>query len=225
MKFIYGDSWEKYPIKTGETWIERDTGSIVSVCDIIETLPDYMMVADMVYVDPPWNLGNANGFYTKAGLQDRYIDNFSAFYKKLFSRITAIKPRVCYIEVGLQNKLLFMAEMVTCHFPMMQAWDITYYRKNPCVLIRGGDKFQTFDFTGMDEADTPSIAIEQEKPRVVADLCTGQGLTAIAAYRQGKKFVGTELNPRRLAVAIDRVNKIGGKYECAVSEGYLDCNH
>ena len=35
---------------------------------------------------------------------------------------------------------------------------------------------------------------------------------AIAAYKQGRRFIGTELNRRRLAVAIEKANKLGGCY-------------
>ena len=40
----------------------------------------------------------------------------------------------------------------------------------------------------------------------------GRGLTATTAYALGKRFVGTELNPRRLAVAIDKVAQLGGDW-------------
>ena len=61
------------------------------------------------------------------------------------------------------------------------------------------------------------MALQNEVCNTVADLCTGQGLTAVAAYKLGKRFLGTELNPRRLAVAIDKVNKLGGQYARSTS--------
>ena len=53
MKYLYGDSWEKYRIKDGETWTEAKTGSKVTVCNLINRLPRHMLEADMVYSDPP----------------------------------------------------------------------------------------------------------------------------------------------------------------------------
>lgn len=218
-KFKYGDSWEKYPIKEGEVWADAATGSMVSVCDITSGLPSWMTRADMIYCDPPWNLGNVNSFYTKAGRTD-YKDHFREFYGALFSQIRRIAPTVCYLEIGKQNLSVFQSELQTI-FRVVQEWPITYYKKNPCFLLRGGPSLQSFDFAGMDEADTPFEAIKNESVGIVADLCTGQGLTAVAAYRNERGFVGTELNPRRLAVAIDRVNKLGGNYACTVSEGHI----
>lgn len=214
--FKYGNSWEKYPVKNGEVWKDRSTHSFVSVSDITKTLPGYMFTADMVYCDPPWNQGNVNAFYTKAGKKD-YINSFEEFYSFLFKWIKKIKPASCYLEIGRQNKNIFI-DCLNNIFPVVQHWGITYYGKNPCYLVRGGTSSQNFDFTGMDDKHTPFEAIKHETTSsIVGDLCTGQGLTAIAAYRLGKQFVGTELNQRRLAVTIDKVNKLGGSYESPVS--------
>jgi methylase of polypeptide subunit release factors len=101
-------------------------------------------------------------------------------------------------------------------YPTRQVWGITYYKKNPCYLIRGGHvlldpRFRWFD--DFDDEYTPALAIEAEHPATVADLCTGRGLTLLAAHKYGATFYGTELNKRRLAVAIDRATKQGIRYE------------
>jgi len=215
MIYRYGDSWEKYPIRAGEIWSEARTGSIVSVRDITAVMPVYMLKADMVYCDPPWSLGNVNCFYTKAGHMDR-ISDFGEFSRLLFERIQQIGPKVCYVEIGKQNREMFLSRMREI-FSVVQYWEIRYYNKYPCFLIRGGSFFQEFNFAKYDDSNTPFFTIEVEEPNCIADLCTGQGLTAVAAFRNGRRFVGTELNPRRLAVAIDRVNKLGGEYARSVS--------
>ena len=212
MKWKYGNSWEKYPIEKNEIWIDKNSNSIVSVYNITKDFPEYMLDADMVYCDSPWNLGNANCFITKASSKE-YINSFDEFYNHLFQHIKSIKPYCCYLEIGKQYIGTFKNEMLKI-FPSIQTWQITYYKKNPCFLIRGGHlDYQEFNFENKDDTETPLLAIKAEKPKCVADLCTGQGLTAIAAYRSNVRFVGTELNKRRLAVAIDKVNKLGGCYE------------
>ena len=215
MKYLYGNSWEKYPIQDNETWADKKTGSSVTVCDITKSLPIHMLTADMIYSDPPWALGNANCFITKAG-QDNYLNKFSEFSAPFFSRIAEISPAVCYVEIGKQNLQLFK-DKLSGLFQVIQEWEIMYYKKHPCFLLRGGVSPQAYDFTALDDTKTPEIAIKAENPSCVADLCTGQGLTAVAAYHFGRQFVGTELNRRRLAVAIDRVNKLGGRYESSIS--------
>lgn len=219
MIYKYGDSWEKYRIKEGETWVDKQTGSAVTVCNLIKEMPRYMLEADMIYSDPPWSLGNVNCFVSKAG-KDDYLQAFPEFSEAFFSRIAEIFPSVCYVEIGKQNLSLFK-ESLSKLFPVVQEWEIKYYNKHLCYLLRGGATKQEFDFSGLDDAATPEAAIRIETPICVADLCTGRGLTAVAAYKLGKRFVGTELNKRRLAVAIERVNKLGGGYESTVLKKYI----
>ena len=204
----YGNSWEKFPIEEGEIW--QSGQSKIAVADVRNPLPAFMQDADMIYCDPPWSKGNANSFVTKAG-QDTYVSDFKDFMYALFERIAWINPEVCYLEIGKQHVEDFN-ERLGKIFPAIQTWPITYYKKKPCYLIRGGPEAIKADFSGMDEENTPQATIEIENPNYVADLCTGRGLTLLAAARHGANFVGTELNKRRLAVAIDRAAKIGVHY-------------
>jgi len=213
-KWRYGDAWEKHPIKEGEIWTYQT--SHIAVADLRVQLPNFMQQADMVYCDPPWNKGNVNSFITKAGMSS-YVDDFGAFMDILFERIAWIDPKVCFLEVGKPHRCDFINRMGKI-YPNVKSWDITYYKKNPCHLIRGGLTPTDYDFTGLDEEHTPEIAIGLEMPECVADPCTGKGLTLLAAHKHKIRFVGTELNRRRLAVAIDRAAKKGAIYAPDLSE-------
>lgn len=209
-RWDYGDSWEAFPIVEGEVWGHRGSGSMVSVCDLRDGLPGYMSQADMVYCDPPWSKGNANAFVTKAG-KDRYVADFGVFASQLFAGIVAIAPTVCYLEIGKQH-LADFARRLSGLFPATRFWPITYYRKHPCFLLRGGPGPVGADFAGMDDEDTPLAAIQAERATGVADMCMGRGTTMLAVHAYGGAFYGTELNRRRLAVAIDRAAKLGFPY-------------
>lgn len=208
-KWRYGDSWEKFPIEDGDIWCEENTESQVAACDLFDGIPDFMMLADMIYVDPPWNTGNINSFYTKAGINAR--KSFEEFSAMLFDRIDTIRPKVCYVEIGRQNKNTIV-ERLDWSYSSVQAWRITYYKKNPSFMVRGADAPIDFDFTGYDDMDTPTLAMMNEDFECVGDLCMGRGLTGISAYRLGKHFVGTELNKRRLAVLIDKTTRMGARW-------------
>ncbi len=210
-KWRYGDSWEKHPVEEGEVWGHKESGSLIAVHDLRNPLPEFMSLAEMVYCDPPWSKGNLNSFITKAGM-DSYENDFNPFMDILFARIKEIDPRVCYLEIGEQHLADFQGRMFNC-FPAMQWWPITYYKRNRCYLVRGGKAASPDDFSGLDDEDAPYAAIEAERPESVADICTGRGLTMLAAHKHGITFYGTELNKRRLAVAIDRAAKIGVHYE------------
>ena len=60
MEYKYGDSWERFPIEPGQSWA-LENGSRVAVHNIFDPLP-WWMEADLLFVDPPWNLGNINNF-------------------------------------------------------------------------------------------------------------------------------------------------------------------
>ena len=57
------------------------------------------------------------------------------------------------------------------------------------------------------------LAMRQQYPYTcVGDLCMGRGLVAAGALRAGRRFVGTELNHKRLSVALETIAAMGGVY-------------
>lgn len=211
-KWNYGNAIERYPIKEGETWYLKDGRGKLRVHDIYNQLPAFMLEADMVIVDPPWNLSNLNTFYTKADKRDEHKTSYEGFYKQIFRQIDYINPRKVYIEIGAQNVENFERELRS-RFKYVERWPVTYYKIYPCFFLRAShyDK-SPYDYTGMDEWDAILKATEIEDYETVADLCMGQGLVAVGAYQSGHKFVGTELNKKRLAVTIEKIAKMGGKW-------------
>jgi hypothetical protein len=205
-KWLYGDSWERFPIQPGQVWGLPD-GSCVAVHDIYRPLPDWMR-ADLLFVDPPWNLGNLRSFYTKAGRSD-YPDDFYHFADVLFERVGETGAETAYIEIGNQAVDDWL-DRLAARFEHIQHWPVTYYRKHPTNLIRGSNIAPiSYDFAGIDEAKCISIIAQIEQYQAIADPCMGRGLVGLAAYRAGKRFFGTELNERRLAVLLDNLARNG----------------
>lgn len=202
MKWSYGDSWERFPIEPGEVWGLPD-GSRVAVHNLFDPLPDWMR-ADLLFVDPPWTLGNINSFYTKAGRSD-YLRDFSVFADVLFRRIAEIAPRTAYIEIG-NRAVAEWEQRLLALFPHVQRWPVTYYRRHPTNLLRGSlDGRCAHDYTGMDEARCIQAIARDERYQCIADPCMGRGQVGEAAYLAGHRFVGTELNKRRLACLLARL--------------------
>ena len=82
-----------------------------------------------------------------------------------------------------------------------------------CYVIRGSRKRKKLPLDYMDEEDIIAWICEHEEYDCIGDLCMGLGLVGIHASRNGKKFIGTELNHKRLSVLLERLSKAGRKYE------------
>jgi hypothetical protein len=207
MEYNYGDAYLRYPLGK-DPYIFGD-GSVVQVHDIFNPLPDFMRQADLIFVDPPWNLGNANTFYMKAEKEERLI-SFEIFYNRLFECIGMIDPTICYVEVGKEYLADFIMEMRRL-YRHVTFYNSTYYhnKKNLCYIIRGGQKHKKPALDGMDEEDAIEWICANEEYNIIGDLCMGRGLVGLNAYRNGKWFVGTELNHKRLSVLVESIIKEG----------------
>ena len=199
----YGDAYLKYPIP--EAGYEFDDGSIVKVHDIFNPLPKFMKDADLLFIDPPWNLGNINTFYTKAEKEER-VESYKSFYLRLFECIKEIHPVTCYVEVGKEYLAEFIIEMKQI-FNYVNFYNSTYYHKKDrlCYVIRGSRKFKKPKLDGIDEEDIIELICTNEEYKCIGDLCMGRGLVGLNSYKNGKRFVGTELNHKRLSVLIERI--------------------
>ena len=201
----YGDAYKRFPLT--EKPHEFDNGSVIQVWDIMKGVPEFMKQADIVFVDPPWSIGNLNTFYTKAEIAER-LEDFKTFYIQLFKCIKEIKPNVCYVEVGKEHLADFIMEMRKL-YKYVTFYNSTYYHKKDslCYVIRGSFKAKKPKLDGMDEENIIEWICANEDYTCIGDLCMGRGLVGINAYQNGKKFVGTELNHKRLSVLLEKIDK------------------
>lgn len=205
----YGGAIDRYPIKAGEVWGNENL--LVQVHDLREkSLPDFMETADCVFVDPPWNMGNVNSFITKADRND-YIQSYMDFTESLLMALVKIQPEVLYLEMGKEFLPWWHMELAK-RYRRITFYNSTYYHKKDCLcyVIRATNRKPRHDITpkldGMDEEDIIKWVCENERFNVIADPCMGRGLVGKYALAAGKKAVGTELNPKRLACLLEAVN-------------------
>jgi hypothetical protein len=208
MKYNYGDAYLRHPCERGI--VEFSDGSKLMTHDIFNDLPAFMLDADVVFTDSPWNAGNMKAFYTKAEIAQRH-DSFTLFYERLFQCIGDVSPRVCYTEIGKEYLAEYITQMRRL-FKRVTFFNSTYYHRdqNLCYVVRGtnGGALRP-KLDGVDEEDTIAWVCENEDYQCIGDFCMGQGLVAVGAAKAGKRFVGTELNHKRLSVTIERVLKAG----------------
>ena len=207
-KFNYGNAFEKYDM-SGE--IKVGTG-IVKVHDIFNPLPNFMMDADVVFCDPPYNQSALSSYYTKAEIEEK--QKFNDFLDVLFLRFQQIEPNIIILESGdkqlgeyLERLKALFGNNMTAQINIVNSF---YYgnKKNTCkIIIASKDKIpdSIINIPEVDEEKIIWYICEHLDFKCIADPCMGQGLVAFYANKYGKKFVGTELNYKRLAVCVDRV--------------------
>ncbi len=203
--------WEyggKYKLYDMSGLIEIGGGKLM-VHDIYEPLPEFMKEADCIFVDPPGSLGILNSFYTKADRTD-YKDSYMSFVTRLFDNIQEINPKFVYIEVFKPNKQEILDECEK-RFKYVFIDESTYYhnKKNKCWIIRcSNEKDIKHPETIIDEEDYIKWICENVEFECIGDLCMGyQGLVGYYSYLNNKKFVGTEINKKRLANLVDKIVK------------------
>lgn len=195
----------------GALW-ECQRGTLMAH-DLYFGLPSFMTKADCVFVDPPYGLSQENSYRTKAGLTVK-SQGFDHFLSALFAGVDQINPKKCFVEIGKQN-VGRVNGLLARRFPFNSIWKSHYYRnpKNACYILYGGAQPAKYDYTGVDETDIIRLICMREEFDCIADPCIGRGEVAYSAFVKGREFVGTDLNPARLAVGINRIAKAGGVWK------------
>lgn len=212
MKYEYGGAYERHPIETG-TAVFQD-GSRLKTHDIMRPLPAWMQEADVLFTDSPWTTGNLRSFYTKAEIDPDWPVEFSMFYTRLFECIAEIHPRMCWLEIGKDYLADYIMQMRKL-YKYVTFFNSSYYHRpeNHCYIVLGTNKApRGIHLDGMDEEDIISWVGANTGDDCLGDLCMGQGLVALAAQKNGRRFVGTELNHKRLSVTLERLTSCGAQY-------------
>lgn len=202
----YGGTYKDLDM-SGE--IDLPNQSQVKACDWILEMPEFMKRADTLFVDPPWNMGNVNTFYYKADKPHLDGFNFESFSLRLFERIDEISPSFLFVEIGKEALAWYLIQCQQ-RYKYVTFYNSTYYRKaeNKCYVIHACNEHKRKRYPAledMDERDIIAWICSNHDYKCIGDLCMGMGLVGQNAFDNGKPFVGTELNPKRLAKLVDYV--------------------
>lgn len=219
-RWTYGEAWEKYPVEPGQVWAigpHRVMAGDLELGDALAFLahPE-VPTPGLGYADPPWTPSNASGFRTKAGAESKA--DWSLLQRRVAEAM--LVPALSFCEMGLTTTEDFVATVKKAGgnvYSVQQINDppnrftcnlvaLGYEPQVPIGSLRHLTKPRAL--TGL---ETPGWAIQNySQPRgVVYDCCLGRGLTAVTAHDLGRVCIGTELNPRRLAVAIAKLVDAG----------------
>ena len=188
--------------------IDLPNDSKVMVCDLIDNMPDFMKQADVLFVDPPCSQGNITSFYTKSDIMN--TRNITLFYDSLFTRVKEIEPKHLFIEVFASNYDTFL-ERSSALFSNINVYDSYYYKnkKNKCWIFHCSNEQIDLcpEIMNIDEENVIKYICSNFAYECIGDLCMGTGLVGKYAFNNGRKFVGTELNKKRLAILLQHINQ------------------
>lgn len=201
-KYNYRGFYEKYNME-GE--IKIGTG-IIKVHDIFDELPQFMKQADCLFIDPPCNEGNLKSFYTKADLTKR--DSINKFNERLFNLIDEINPKHLFIETFKSNNETIFNRLSERYGTNIKEFISYYYGNitNKCYILYASLEESKLEIPFYDEEKVIEYICENLDFNCIGDLCMGKGLVGFYANKKKKKFVGTELNKKRLACLIEHIN-------------------
>ncbi len=201
-KFEYRGFYQKYDM-TGEIEIGK---GVVKVHDIFDALPEFMKQADCLFIDPPCNEGNLKSFYTKADLEKQF--SIDAFNNRLFELIDEINPKSLFIETFKSNNEVMWHYLLDRGY-VIKEFESYYYgaSKNKCWILYASKKDNEFEIPFFDEEKVIEYICKNLDFDCIGDLCMGKGLVGFYANKYNKKFVGTELNKKRLACLLEHINE------------------
>lgn len=202
-KFEYKGFYQNYNMSN-----EIKIGSgIVKVHDIFDELPEFMKQADCLFIDPPCNEGNLKSFYTKADLEKR--NSILKFNNRLFELIDIVKPKHLFIEVFKSNFDEIFVRLNERYGTNINVFETYYYgnSKNKCWIFYASVEDINFEIPLMDEEKVIEHICKNLEFDCIGDFCMGKGLVGFYANKYGKRFVGTELNKKRLACLLEHINK------------------
>lgn len=193
--------------------------SSVAVHDIFDPLPEFMYRADAIFVDPPYNQNLLTQFSYMDGAR-RSVGNpikFDEFTRRLMDCIKQIKPISTFVEMGKDFLPEYILELRKI-YKYVTFYNATYSGKqsNKCYIIHATDHHATRRYALLEDLDEAKIIewlCHHHEYQCIGDLCMGLGLVGINAYKAGRSFVGTELNEKRLAQLIQKIQKAGGTVE------------
>lgn len=184
--------------------------SICKVQDIFDNIPSWF-TPDILFTDPPYNQSLYTNFLNKDDctnlLSKNNTKNFNDFNKRLFEIITNISPKIVFLEIGKEYLAEYINELKKI-YKYVNFYNSYYYNnlKNKCYITHATNIFNVSKFKDIEDLDEKEIIkwiCKNIEFDCIGDLCMGKGLVGKYAFLNNKKFVGIELNKKRLALLVD----------------------
>lgn len=203
MKFDYGGR----EAERGRVYAVGDCGKL-KVVDVFDEFWDAWRDANVVFIDFPYDNRMIKHYYRQI---DRETDKtFSDLMQRAFEIINEIDPDRVFVEIGSRNLSAVVDEMSKLRYKV-KPHPCFYAKTNPCFIVEGcrrSDSLIDYQISDMDELKSIDEICAHEKG-CICDFFNGQGAVSLSAYKHGRAFVCSELNPNRLGNALTKLEKAG----------------
>ena len=162
----------------------------------------------VIYSDPPWSPGNEKWWRRHAG--EKPPESYDRLLDAWCRCAVAARPEHVVVEQSVrpEHKQMLLDAIARCPgwtLPLAEEWTAMYGspRRPNAVLHFGRERLPT-DPSGLSGEPMTRTVFEGLRQvgalacGVVADPCTGLGMTSRMAHEFGCSFVGTELATKRL---------------------------
>ncbi len=205
----YGDAWETYPVRPGETWTAGEYRFLCQdVTQVGKSIDAFLPgPVDVIYTDPPWNPGNLRYFYTLSGEPD--VPDYLSFLEALAIIFKDVCPwgRII-LDMGTKSFPKFQAIMEKWGGHLLGSEMTTYGNlRRPLTMsvwTFGGETEPVEIPTALHGYGEIAWVIREfvKKGDRFFDPCAGSLVYSILAARQGAQTFGIELIPRKLAAGL-----------------------
>lgn len=202
--------WERYPVQRGECWRVGDAtflcGDIMDT-QVAQALTDMLDTERfIVYSSPPWREGTVSGLRDAIDLPACDFEDFVIAWTNLVMDADAIYLETTTTLAFREN--LYCSTLTVCGQSLQHAYALTYEDQG-CLL----GHFVPIDTEGTDSIpgihgvarlQAPGLILHNYEPTRVFDpfMSIGFGLTARAAVNNGHTFIGCDVRPQCMAVAL-----------------------
>jgi hypothetical protein len=161
----------------------------------------------LLYSDPPWFASQARYYRTLSEReQEARAVNWAALLQRVL-RPAQTRGLLAYIEMSTRTRERARQIARDMGAATEHWWPVQWSTYSATLFTAdfrpGGGEVSAL--VNPRAKDAPVEALSGHPQGVVLDPCTGQGWTTRAAVKLGWTFVGHELTPRRLWVAMSRV--------------------
>jgi DNA modification methylase len=176
------------------------------------------IIPDIMYVDPPWNVGITKAFNTlnkEVNGVDSSDNIYTDIIDSLINTTKVFNLKKLLIEHSVKDTYIFnkMKSLEGYNFTQLDGiygsknlpLKISIAFKNQFVLPKQEDwhtqiKGQNFC--------TKMIRTYSEGCNTLIDPCCGSGMSGVGALKSGLNFIGIELRKNRFDIAENKLNKI-----------------